>query len=62
MTFSVVNLLYRSVKLSQLWRDQLISDTKIPEQTNVETDLFTVNTIVYFYIYLYYLNLYLNGF
>lgn len=62
MSFSVVNLLYRSVKLSQLWRDQLISDTKIPEQTNVETDLFTVNTIVYFYIYLYYLNLYLNGF
>lgn len=62
MTFSVVNLLYRSVKLSQLWRDQLISDTKIPEQTNVETDVFTVNTIVYFYIYLYYLNLYLNGF
>lgn len=48
MTFSVVNLLYRSVKLSQLWRDQLISDTKIPQQTNVETDLFTVNTIVYF--------------
>lgn len=62
MSFSVVNLLYRSVKLSQLWRDQLISDTKIPEQTNVETDVFTVNTIVYFYIYLYYLNLYLNGF